>query len=359
MALTAALVALVLVLACTAAARRARRPGVRRAWLAATAASATALVWLLAAAMVIRPVWPVRYTTPDGASELLPFVPDPDLGYALRAGARIRAVRSSPHGPVFDATYTIGDDALRVTPGDPAGPAIVFFGCSYTFGEGVADDETLPARVSAALGGASHVENRAATGWGPHQMLRALETGRAPIAPGTRVFYQAIGDHVRRLAGKTPWDDAGPRYALDGDGVRFTGPLHSPLSVPLRHLGSRLVKYGILPLRVFGYDTTDDERELFVRIVAAAAQRVQRASASFTVIFWDDTPADAELAERLESRGVEVWRVSELLPGVDRGALMIAGDTHPGPELYRRLGSAIAARLSSPPDRRTAPPARD
>lgn len=357
MALTAALVALVLVAAFAAAARSARHTRARRAWLAATGVSAAALVWLLAAAVVLRPGTSVRFSTTDGASELPLHVPDADLGYAPRARARIRALRTSDRGTVFDAVYTIGDDGLRVTPGDPAGPRIVFFGCSYTFGEGVADDETLPARVSAALGASARVENRAAGGWGPHQMLRALETGRAPIAPGTRVFYQALGDHVRRAAGKTPWDDAGPRYVPDGDGVRFAGPLHSPLVAPLRHLGSRLVKYGILPARAFGYDVTDDERELFVRIVTASADHVRRAGGTFTVIFWDDAPADEVLAERLQARGLEVWRVSALLPGVDRGSLMIPGDTHPGPELQRRLGAAVAARIA--PTAATATASRD
>lgn len=348
MALTAALAALVLVVAFVAAARRARSTGTQRAWLAATGASAAVLVWLLAAAAVLHPVAPVRYSTPDGASELSLHLPDADLGYVPRAGARVRAVRDAEHGTIFDAIYTIGDDGLRVTPGGAAGPRVVFLGCSYTFGEGVADDETLPARVSAALRGSARVENRAAGGWGPHQMLRLLETGRAPITPGTRVLYQALGDHVRRVAGKTPWDDAGPRYVLDGDGVRFTGPLHASFVRPLRHVGTRLVKYGLLPVRAFGYEIDDDERELFVRVVAASAERVTRAGGRFTVIFWDDTPADAALADRLESRGLEVWRVSALLPGVAHGPLMIPGDTHPGPELYRLLGSAVAERLSAP-----------
>lgn len=344
--LTLAAVAIALAVVFAAAARRDRRIAARRAWLAAFGACVAAATWLGAAALVLRPESGVEYFEGDHPVRL--HVADADLGYAPRPGARVRALRRSERGVVFDARYAIGDDGWRITPGDPSGPPIVFFGCSFTFGQGVGDDDTLPARVSAALGGTAHVESRAATGYGPHQMLRLLETGRAEIAPGTRVLYQALGDHVRRVAGKTPWDDAGPRYVLDGDGVRFAGPLHAPLLRPLRQIAARLVKYGLLPVRAFGYDVDEDERELFVRIVAASAEHVTRAGGRFTVAFWDDGPAEAALADRLEARGIEVWRISALLPGVDRGPLMIPGDTHPGPELYRLLGAAIAARLASP-----------
>ena len=349
MALTAALAALALAVAAAVAARRARGPGARRVALASLGLAVSAAAYLLLAAAVLREPSRVRYTALDGAVPGRLTVPDDDLGFAHRPGARVRALRSDDAGVIYDVVYTVGDDGLRVTPGDPAGPPIVFFGCSYTFGEGVGDDAPLPVRVSALLGGHAHVVNHGIAGSGPHQMLRALETGRASIPAGARVFYQALGDHVRRVAGKAPWDDAGPRYVLDADGIVWTGPLHAPLVRPLRRAAARLVRSGILPTRVFGYEVTEDERELFVRIVARSAALVRGAGGRFTVVFWDDTPEDADLADRRASRGLEVWRVSGLLPGVDRGSLRIPRDTHPAPELYRMLAAAMTARMAADP----------
>jgi len=344
-ALTAALGALVIAAASAVAARRVRSSRARRTALVVLGVAGSVALYLLAAAAVLRQPSSVRYTALDGAEPGSLTVPDADLGFALRPDARVRAVRSDDAGVIYDVVYTIGADGMRVTPGDPAGPPIVFLGCSYTFGEGVGDDATLPARVSARLAGRAHVVNRAVGGSGPHQMLRALETGRAPIPPGARVFYQALGDHVRRVAGKTPWDDAGPRYEVDGSGVRWVGPLHAPLVRPLRRLAALLVRQGILPTRVFGYEVDEDERERFVRIVARVADEVRAAGGHFTVVFWDDSPQDAELAGRLAARGLEVFRVSELLPGVDRGPLIIPRDTHPTPELHDRLAAALVARI--------------
>lgn len=346
MALSLAALALAIAAGCAVAARRARTARRGRAWLLACGTTGAATVYLLIAAAVLEPSVPARFEPLDGAAAGPLHQPDADLGFAHRPGARVRAVREVEGSVTYDVVYTIGSDGLRVTPPAPGGRPVVFFGCSYTFGDGVDDDETLPARLAVALGGRADVVNRAVGGYGPHQMLRALETGRAPLPPGAHVFHQGLFDHVRRVAGKAPWDDAGPRYELDGDGVRWTGPLHAPLVRPLRGIARVLARNGILPRRIFGYAVTDDERELYVRVVARSAEQVRAAGGRFTVIFWDDTPDAAALADRLEARGLEVWRISKLLPGLDRAPLFLPHDTHPGAEIHRLLATAVAERIA-------------
>jgi len=344
-ALSMAALALAIAAGCAGAARRARTPRRGRAWLLASGTSGAATIYLLVAAAVLEPSVTARFHPLDGAAAGPLHQPDADLGFAHRPGARVRAVREVEGRVTYDVVYTIGADGLRVTPPARGAKPVVFFGCSYTFGDGVDDDETLPAQLVAALGGQADVVNRAVGGYGSHQMLRALETGRAPIPPGAHVFYQGLGDHVRRVAGKAPWDDAGPRYELDGDGVRWTGPLHAPLVRPLRGIARVLARNGILPRRVFGYAVSDDERELFVRVVVRAAERVHAAGGRFTVIFWDDTPDASTVADLLAARGLEVWRMTALLPGVDRAPLFLPHDTHPGAEIHRLLAAAVAQRM--------------
>ena len=54
---------------------------------------------------------------------------------------------------VYDVVYSIGPHGFRSTRGGgPGADTYLFFGGSYTFGEGVDDDETYPARFSEALG---------------------------------------------------------------------------------------------------------------------------------------------------------------------------------------------------------------
>ena len=53
---------------------------------------------------------------------------------------------------IYDVDYTISDRRVRVTRGNPNGDTWLFMGCSNMFGEGVNDDETLPAYFSADRG---------------------------------------------------------------------------------------------------------------------------------------------------------------------------------------------------------------
>ena len=67
-----------------------------------------------------------------------------------------RVTRTDDGHIEFEATYTLDSEGLRttVTPqeGKPRG-CIVFFGCSFTFGDGVDDADTLPSQVAGKTGG--------------------------------------------------------------------------------------------------------------------------------------------------------------------------------------------------------------
>ena len=77
-------------------------------------------------------------------------VKDEILGWAPAKGMRTRVTRFHHGRPVYDVTQTIDSNGLRISA--PAGKAppdgtVIFFGCSFTFGEGLQDDETLPYQV--------------------------------------------------------------------------------------------------------------------------------------------------------------------------------------------------------------------
>lgn len=73
----------------------------------------------------------------------------------------------------FDALYTQNQFGRRVVPQDnpeQRDKHLLFFGCSYTFGTGCNDNETLPAQT-ATLMPEYHVYNMAEGGWGPAQVI--------------------------------------------------------------------------------------------------------------------------------------------------------------------------------------------
>src|SRR5277367_1871828 len=118
---------------------------------------------------------------------------------------------------ITDVTYRIDASGLREIPSAVQGRPhkAVFFGCSFMFGHGVENDQTLPYYFVRESGGTFEGFNFDGEGWGPHQMLREVETGFVRRVAGIPdlAIYEAIPDHLRRAAGRAPWED-GPKYEL-------------------------------------------------------------------------------------------------------------------------------------------------
>ncbi|MEK7794954.1 MAG: hypothetical protein AAB353_10505 [Candidatus Hydrogenedentota bacterium] len=74
------------------------------------------------------------------------------LGYKPLPNADRRAWRTFDGQTVFDVRYRTDAYGRRITPSpDGADRFLVFFGCSFVFGEGIAEDETLPAQTARLL----------------------------------------------------------------------------------------------------------------------------------------------------------------------------------------------------------------
>ena len=128
---------------------------------------------------------------------------------------------------VYDATYHFDALYRRLVP-EPPGldphEFILFFGGSQTFGEGLNDRETIPALVQKDT--LSHrVYNYAYSGYGPHQMLRKLETNtlRDEVTETRGIaFYQYFTFHIPRVLGTMAYigwaGGAAPYYQLNNKG---------------------------------------------------------------------------------------------------------------------------------------------
>src|SRR5262249_8155860 len=145
------------------------------------------------------------------------------LGYVAKLGT-FRAMKTYGFGTgvVFDVRYSIDKNGLRVAPDSlkQNGPIAMFFGDSFTFGEGVSNDETLPNAFSILSG--MRVLNFGQIGYGPHHILRLLELDvpKKIITSAPRLMvYTAIEDHIGRAAGRAAWDRNGPLYEVQNGHV--------------------------------------------------------------------------------------------------------------------------------------------
>jgi len=128
---------------------------------------------------------------------------------------------------VFDAIYTFDKLYRRVVTGQPDHEVerfIVFFGGSQTFGEGLNDSETIPALIQESTP-SYRVYNYAYRGYGPHQMLKKLETYklRNELNEDRGIaFFQYFTFHIPRVLGTMNYiswaGGSAPYYQLSSKG---------------------------------------------------------------------------------------------------------------------------------------------
>src|SRR5262245_59492381 len=106
-----------------------------------------ALMCLLAAEAAVRVI-----EVPDNNVVYSPgfreFSVEP-LGYLPVTGTHRAMKRRLSGETIFDVAYSIGEDGFRVTPGARGVSKAYFLGCSFMFGWGLNDDQTLLAFFSA------------------------------------------------------------------------------------------------------------------------------------------------------------------------------------------------------------------
>jgi len=162
------------------------------------------------------------------------------LGWDFVPNGTVRCIARRDGRVIYDVSAKIDAAGRRLTPGCRPGndaSVAVFFGCSMTFGQGVKDEETLPARYCAHAGDCAAF-NYGVPGYGPQQMW--LQVCRQGVLKefGTRkgiVVYTFFDDHLNRLAGTAAiiagWDDAMPWLELRDGQVAQGGTFYdrSPL----------------------------------------------------------------------------------------------------------------------------------
>jgi hypothetical protein len=150
------------------------------------------------------------------------------LGYSYRTNLKqitSIVINESRFGKeqVYNVIYNTDKVGNRLNPFRPIELAknAFFVGCSFTFGIGLNDDQTLPALFSKLSGWDTF--NAGMGGYGPHQALKIIEDNniyrkRTEGKKIDLIVYRMIFEHIKRAAGDSPWDRSGPCYELSQKG---------------------------------------------------------------------------------------------------------------------------------------------
>ena len=346
--------------------RHARSTPAKMAWLNLAAV-------VLALGMLELYLWSTAPTPAEFAEEFEPsdgFVSHLDYGYGPVAPSRTHVVKLYEGKPIYDVFYTIDERGMRISPpeldAEHRRGCVLFFGCSYTFGEGVADEQTLPYQVGLKTQGRYAIRNMGFQGYGPHQMLSALESGEAERVADckvTDVIYTALYWHALRVAGRSYWDHNGPRYVRDENGRAVRAGffsdvgLHSrvPESI-LKRLKKSFVYQEYLAARVDPYEapTRRGNVKLLSAIVERSRDEIARRfpGAAFHVLIWDSVlppHLEAEATAAVTKPGVDVHNVKAVIrdqkDGFDPRYQISSGDRHPRAETYALVADYVASAV--------------
>ncbi len=234
--------------------------------------------------------------------------------------------------PIYEVDYSIDDHSRRVTPCDSPETrdhVAAFFGCSFTFGNGVRDNETLPARFAAHCPGYLPV-NFAYTAYGPQQMwlqLNKLEVLKALPAKRGAVIYAFIDHHLGRLVGSPDvmvlWGCSMPWLRWEGGKMEWAGTFQDRyLAQPFWMRwseGLHLLKFleNRMPLRRDAV-ASGDAATLLVRLLQECADSIAKSSPDlkFCFMLYPGTPQACceDLRARLKGcKGITLLDYSRLL----------------------------------------------
>ncbi len=294
------------------------------------------------------------------------YVDDDVLGVVPTRGVEARSTRLEHGKLLYDVNYTIDSNGLRAAPPVQPSPvaSILFFGCSFTFGEGLQDAETIPYQVGLQSEGRYKIYNFGFHGYGPNQMLAYIESGRMQHivdTPPRFAIYQALPDHVARVAGKVPYGKHSPRYQLDSDGsVHQHGHFNDgqvSLSPFRAHLRGQLRKSAIFrTLENLQPRTNAQDVQLLLATVRESRDLLEKdyPGIEFRVILWrnfaNEEPLYQELRKGFAQLNIPVDLVDTILPDYRTNPekyLLSLGNGHPNALADRLIAQYVTAKVLS------------
>ena len=274
--------------------------------------------------------------------------PDPVLGYGpeLNSGKKRSAARKIRGDEVvYDVLYSRDEEGRRITPwrGDRADTLVLLFGCSYTVGEGLNDRETFPWQLGEILGEKFQVLNYGFHGYGSHQMLALIESGRLDALmqayEHVYAFYLTIRGHELRSVGLSPWDQDGPRYVLENGRLKHVGRFSDG---PVR-LADKLLARSRAYSRVKLAYRERRALDIHVAIIAESMRELEaRHHAHALTLIW---PNFTPIEPRLRESGVRTLALTGAMPDDFESApekYTIKYDGHPNALANKYVAEALA-----------------
>jgi hypothetical protein len=298
---------------------------------------------------------------------------DSSLGYCLDTGY-IKADRYFPGDTIFSTHYTILSDTdsygksypfRKAYKSDTAGKETVFLGCSFTFGEGLGDEQTLSYQYG-KLTNTSAI-NRGCNGFGVHQVYQFFKSKYANRDNHDRVFvYSFFFEHILRASGVYVWNCGGPFFIIQGDTLYNKGVSYKVKPIK----GARLAHYGSfmgtftfirdyvqrIALKKSIQELTDNDFAPSYLMLKQLAEMINKTGGKLVILNWDNSLSnspskilnqnirDNRIEKELSNTGAVILPVSGALD-LKNDKYLIPRDGHPSALANEVLAKYLAENL--------------
>lgn len=276
-----------------------------------------------------------------------------DLYFAPIPNTKVHAISKFQNKKVYDVYYTINKDGLRetATSNKQSNQCLLFFGCSFNFGEGLNDSETLPYIVGEKTHHKYKIYNFAYPAYGASQMLTRMEDGfvdkRISGCKNTIVIYDGMLDHIRRLFDREYWFTNKPKWIekqnrIFGKILKKTQTyliISNTNDYYLRQLNNKKERTKYENLYI---DTLKKSRELAFKKYNANR---------FIILFWDynDTAGlkDYDYAKVFKENSFEYYLMFKTLPQLWQQKYFIRYNKHPSRQANEVVADFLIKTLNS------------
>lgn len=232
-----------------------------------------------------------------------------------------------------------GDSALNV--GIPNQYAL-FFGCSFTYGDGVSDEETMPAHFQ-KIAPNYKAYNYGFLGYSPLHTLARLQSenvlSQIPQKNGFAVFTY-IQDHIDRTIPATRWVllQQGRFPNLEHSSMKIEGLYKNKHRIWVDLL-NRMASTNIWNYFRLGYPKyhSDAHYQLVVDVIAQSKKEYQHQfkNDKFYVIIFPGQKISPSMKQMFEKAGLVIYDYSNLLD--IKKYILEADPAHPNAEAYRKV----------------------
>jgi hypothetical protein len=284
---------------------------------------------------VVAQARPVETRAPgySGYQPILGWGPEhPGVFRHVKLAAKTRSV-------IFDVNYTIDEHRNRRVISAETGPAVAFFGDSFTFGTGLQDSQTLPQIFADLYDRKLGVLNFGFPGYGPQQFLRALETDMfdSLLRRRVRLFvYETAAFHAERTSCTAGFMMRAPRYEMVDGRPTYRGACYQKWTI-LNQLFANTSLYHAFIEPALGGPSREDI-DLYVAVLARAAELAREKYGAPTLVLYIRTSnrylrrsgyTEQGVMQHMREAGLDVLDVTLDTAAFPGKPLTIPGDGHP------------------------------